>query len=131
MAVRTTSTAVQKIIELDSSIIVDLADLDPFIEVASAIIDDVCVPLGYDATRLELIERWLSAHFYAIRDQRKQQEVAGSVSETFQTKVDLYLNVTIYGQQAQMIDTKGGLLRLNKGISTRVLLFWAGTELSS
>ena len=128
MAVRTTPSAVQKIIEIDEGIIPNLTDLDPFIEAASSIIDDVCVPLDYTDTKLELIERWLSAHFYAIRDQRRLREAAGSVSETFQTRVDLYLNVTIYGQQAQMLDTKGGLRSLNKGNTSKSFFFWAGTE---
>lgn len=106
---RTTSDAVAAIVEIDSDI-----DLSPFIETANAIVTDICAPLGYDDTRLELIERWLSAHFYRIRDQAIASEAAGSVSETFQYKIALDLKQTQYGQQAIALDTKGGLAAFNK-----------------
>src|SRR4051794_5626212 len=109
MAVRTTVTAIRKILEVDDVIVAEDTDMDPFIEIASAIVDDVCVPLGYNATRLELIERWLSAHFYAIRDPRTTMEGVGPLSTRFQGAFDMHLDHTSYGQQAQLVDTLGGL----------------------
>ena len=109
MAIRTTDTAVGKIIELNSSI-----DVTPFIEIASALVDSVCVPLTYTGTQLELIERWLSAHFYAIRDPRAKREKAGPVSQEVQSDVKAGLNVTHYGQMAMTADFKGGLASLDK-----------------
>jgi len=131
MAVRTTYAAIIKIIEVDATISTDLA---PFIEVANMLVTDICT--GYDTAysdaKLELIERWLSAHFYAIRDQRKDSEKAGSVAEKNQYKVDLNLAQTIYGQQAMLLDTEGGLAALNKKMTSGVVaspsLEWVGTD---
>lgn len=109
---RTTSLAVSKIIEVDAS--VNDGDITPFIETASALVDDVCVPLVYDDTRLELIERWLSAHFYAVRDARTKSEGVGSLSQSFEGQTAMGLAHTRYGQQAMMLDTKGGLAALNR-----------------
>jgi len=107
---RTTSAAVELIIETDVSI-----SLTPFIEVANSLVTNVCSSdTDYDDTLLELIERWLSAHFYAVRESRFKSQRAGSVSEEIQTKVDLGLDVTHYGQQAKLIDYKGHLAALDK-----------------
>jgi len=121
---RTTPSAVAAIIETEPGI-----SLDPFIETANALVTEILVPLGYDDTRLELIERWLSAHFYAIRDQRRLREIVSGIGETFQTKVGLYLNLTIYGQQAQVLDTKGGLRSLNDGrVTPRIMYIGEGSN---
>ena len=109
MAIRTTAEAVGAIIDVASNI-----TLTPFMEVANALVTECCSEDDYDAARLELIERWLSAHFYAIRDMQPNQERAGDVSVWYQSKVDLGLSVTHYGQQAMMIDTAGGLAELNQ-----------------
>lgn len=108
---RTTKELVEKIIELDAT--VNGGDISAFIETASALVDELCQPQGYSETRLELIERWLAAHFYAIRDPRLTSEQAGSVQASYESKVDLGLQLTRYGQQALMLDTKGGLAALN------------------
>lgn len=139
MAVRTTVAAVRKIIEVDDAIIAADADMDPFIEIASAIVDDVCatltladnVTLAYDATRLEKIERWLAAHFYAIRDPRVESEGVGPIRTKFQGVTDMHLDHTSYGQMAQLLDTKGGLANLNqatkKGARVKVGMIYVGT----
>jgi len=110
---RTSDAAVAAIAELDSSI-----SLAPFIEAASAMVDVNCEALNpdYTATELELIERWLAAHCYHIRDMRAEQEKAGSVGSTYQSKVDLGLDVTHYGQMAMRLDYYGGLAALNERI---------------
>lgn len=126
MPYRTDSTSVGGIIEVDDSI-----DLDPFIETANALVTEICAPLGYNEVRLELIERWLSAHFYAIRDPRARSEQAGDVQESFQFKIDLGLNQTRYGQMALQLDTKGGLKNLNENSGVKPGLFWGGTDLST
>ena len=126
MAIRTTSEAVEGIIETEVTI-----SLTPFIEVASLLVDKVCAPLYDevdDAAQLEMIERWLSAHFYAIRDPRRTQEVAGSVSEQFTSRVDLGLDLTWYGQQAKLIDTKGGLKVLDEAKAGALGIFWMGKD---
>lgn len=126
MAVRTTSSAVSGIVEVSSG-----DDLTPFIETANALVTDICSPLGYDSTRLELIERWLAAHFYSIYNVRVSQESAGSVQASYQYKVDLNLNVTMYGQQAMLLDTKGGLASLQKRVidgAGKPNVAWMGTN---
>ncbi len=138
MALRTTVDNVEAIIDIDSGI-----SLTPFIEVASALVTELASAvtdstgaLVYDATRLELIERWLSAHFYHIRDPKAKVDKAGSVSRESRTAVDLGFNNTHYGQMAMLVDTNGGLARLNKstvdGKSKTVNFSWIGkTELET
>jgi hypothetical protein len=128
---RTSSAAVSAIIEVEPSI-----SVTPFIEVANALVEELLAPtaIGYDATRLELIERWLSAHFYAIRDMRAATEQAKSISQGFQYKVDLYLANTMYGQQVLILDTAGVLAALQKRViegTTRPGMAWLGTDLDS
>lgn len=128
MAVRTTSALVEAIVEVDEDI-----SLNPFIEAANALVTEICAPVTtYDAARLELIERWLSAHFYCIREERPVLEKADVVSERAQSKVDLGFDVTHYGQMAMRLDTAGGLAALNEeakeGGGTTGSIAWAGTE---
>ena len=129
MAVRTTSAAVQGIIEVDAAI-----SLTPFIEAANALVTQCCTDLDtdYTDTTLELIERWLSAHVYTVRDMRAEAEKAGTVSEKKQSKVDLGFNTSHYGQMAMRLDWQGGLAKLNeqilKGQVTAIGLSYLGTE---
>lgn len=123
---RTTAEAVATIIELDEDI-----DLEAFILTANELVTEVCVPLEYSDTRLELIERWLSAHFYAIRDMRTASEQAGSVAASYQYRVGLMLANTMYGQQAMLMDSKGGLASLSKSMEMgrrKSSIKWLGTE---
>lgn len=104
---RTTSSAVGMIIEVDANV-----SLTPFIEAASALVDDVCLKSGYTDNRLELIERWLAAHFYTARDPRAESEKVSVIAVKYQSKVDLGLNSSHYGQMAMRLDTKGNLALL-------------------
>jgi hypothetical protein len=124
---RTSAALVAGIIEVDPSI-----DLTPFIVAANELVTEVCGASGYTEERLELIERWLAAHFYAQRDARAQSEKAGSVGADYQSKVDLYLANTHYGQQAMLLDTKGGLASLNRQAALGAMqakVHWLGREL--
>ena len=112
---RTTSTLVEGIIAVDST---SIPDLTPFIDVANQLVTDVCTDSDYTDAKLPIIETWLAAHFYAIRDPRPDSQKAGSVSQKLQYKVDLNLAVTTYGQQAMIIDTAGNLAKLNKQATT-------------
>ena len=134
MPIRTTPELVGGIIELDP-VIVSIA---PFIAAASALVDGVerrsdtlDSDEQLDSARLEIIETWLAAHFYAIRDPRPERERAGSVEVKHQTSVDLGLNVTHYGQQAMMLDTTGYLSEISSGKKRirEVSLHWVGTEI--
>lgn len=108
MAYLVTEAEVYGIIEVDSDV-----DLDPFIRVAHLIVDEQLSGKGMSDDRLKEIERWLSAHFVAIRDMRIANETAG-VSNAFQYNLGLNFQVTMYGQQAMMLDTSGTLAALNK-----------------
>lgn len=132
MAIRTTSDAVGEIIELTDGI-----EATPFIEVASSLVDRHCATAKdsddndyYTSAELELIERWLSAHFYAIRENRAASEGAGPVQETKQYKVGFYFTNTMYGQQALMLDSYGGLQTLQansmSGKTVRPGITWLG-----
>lgn len=126
---RTTTEAVAGIAEVDLN---SVPDLTPFIETASAIVDDHCLNSGYDSTRLELIERWLAAHFYKIRDQATSLESARGVSVQYQHKVDLFLSNTMYGQQAMTLDSAGNLaawqMSMQEGKRTTVGITYLGSD---
>jgi len=111
MPIRTTEEKVREIIETDSSI-----KLEPFIQSASTLVDRCCADKDYTETELELIERWLAAHFYCIRDPRTSSESVGTVKEQYQYQVGLHLDVSVYGQTAMVLDYYGGLAALNKSI---------------
>lgn len=103
---RTTSAQVEKIIEVESG-----DDLTPFIETANSLVTDCCSDSGYTSVKLELIERWLAAHFYAQLKPRSQSENVG-VGVSYQSAVSLGFNNTHYGQMALRLDTAGGLAQL-------------------
>ena len=136
MAVRTSYAAVGGIIELDASIIPDAASFLPFITAASAFVDECCTgdagpSVAYTDERLELIERWLSAHIYTNRDPRMVNERAGSVSGSYQSKVDLGFDTSHYGQTAMRLDTNGGLAKLNEDTKKgkpAIGVIWLGTS---
>jgi hypothetical protein len=124
MATRTTAELVGGLIELDLTI-----DVTPFIFTASELVTEHCEGQGYTVERLELIERYLAAHFYTLRDPRVVSERAGPVQATYQSKVDLNLATSHYGQTAMMLDTVGGLAVLNNRKAKRVhSVTWLGTE---
>jgi len=124
---RTTSELVSAIIEVDINI-----PLEPFISVANELVTELCSAAGYSVERMELIERWLSAHFYTNRDPRPTREEAGPVSASYQSKLSLNLGTSHYGQTAMMLDTAGGLAALSSSLQKRVLsVTWLGTVLQN
>lgn len=125
---RTTASAVEAIIEVKATV-----SVTPFIEVANDLVTNVCTASSYSVATLELIERWLAAHFYAIRDPRRESEEADEVAAKFKSKVELGFNVTHYGQMAMRLDTAGNLAaldsRTNKGLATAgVGITWLGNK---
>lgn len=127
MANRTTTALVAGIIEYNAT---TWSDIEPFITTANEIVTEKCTDSSYSATRLELIERWLSAHFLGIADKQVASEQAGP-GQSFQYKVDLNLASTMYGQTAMAIDTAGNLAALNQKMKkgkTTVSITWLGTD---
>lgn len=127
---RTTAALVGEIAEVDSTI-----DLDPFITVANELVTELCTDSSYTDSRLTLIETWLAAHFYQIRDQAVDTEQAGSVRVQYQYKIGLFLQQTKYGQMAMSLDTAGNLAALSKrlegGESAGISISWLGTDLDT
>lgn len=125
MAFRTNHANVANIIDVDEE-----DDVSPFIESANMLVTDVCTNSGYSDAKLELIERWLSAHFYAIMRPRAFLEQADVIREQIESKVGLGLDVTRYGQQAKLLDTAGNLAALDNTndvvLSTKRTLLWLG-----
>lgn len=95
--------------DVDSS-----ASMDPFIAVATLLVDDELDDTDMSDDRLTQIELWLSAHFASVVYMKAAMEKAGPVTETVQYKVDLNFNVTVFGQQALLLDTSGKLALLQK-----------------
>ena len=123
---RTTENAVRAIIDVTDT------DLTPYIAVANALVTEYCADVStYDAERLELIERWLSAHFCTIKDPRTTAEKIGSVSVNYQSVIDLGFNSSHYGQTAMRLDTNGGLAalndKINKAKAANATVTWLGT----
>jgi hypothetical protein len=106
---RTTGSLVASITEVDPTI-----DLVPFIEIAEAVVTRLLADLGvYSAVDLELIERWLAAHFYHVRDPLTEAEGAAGLSEKYEGRTAEFLEATSYGQQAMVLDTSGRLAGWN------------------
>jgi hypothetical protein len=118
MSYRVTEEDVMEIIEVDSAI-----SLLPFIALADLIITEDFEDAPLSVARLKEVERWLSAHFYAIRDPRVSSEGAGGVSNSYVVSSGTGFNSTPYGQQAVRLDTTGTLAAMDsvKG-SRRVLV---------
>lgn len=124
MAIRTTATAVLDLFDLteeDRDLYLEENDagknkVDPSIEAANAIVDAVCLESGYTDTLLELIERWLAAHFFCMLVERraKSEAVTGvaGVSASYEGLTRLGLEYTPYGQHAKLLDYAGNLAEL-------------------
>lgn len=111
------------------------ADLAPFIDTASSLVDELLGESALSTARLELIERWLSAHFYLIHTPATASEGAGAgIQEAFQYKVDLRLQQTRHGQQVLLLDTTGAFASLNAQSSENGAgrggpnFIWLGTD---
>lgn len=110
MAIRTTAALVRGVLGMEPGD--EEAVLTPYIETANSVVTDKCVDTDtytYTAAKLELIERWLSAHFYTVFSGQTTVEQVASLRQQYAFKIDLYLNNTKYGQVALSLDTNGAL----------------------
>lgn len=133
MAIRTDAELVRKVLDGDEE-----SDYSPYIVAASSIVDDVCVDTStytYTAAKLELIERWLAAHFFTVQDGQVTEEQAGPVREKVAFKIDLFLLNTKYGQVALALDTAGNLAawqkELENGGPRRCGMTWLGSYVTT
>jgi hypothetical protein len=125
---RTVATAVEGILgeHYDSG---NSPSLTPFINTATAVVDQVSTCATARGTTvssatLELIERWLAAHFYTISDPIAQQKKTGEASAVFQGKTGLGLDGTSYGQNAMTLDHSGCLRTMSRG--RKATVGWLG-----
>lgn len=133
----TTAEAVEKILGDDYDPGIAFTP-DDAIEVANELVEEVCVPAGYPGGRLEKIERYLAAHFWSVTKPRAQTEGfgQGDIENTIQSKIDLGLFLTHFGQKAAVLDTAGGLAALQRKTTGKTgntstqspNLVWLGTK---
>lgn len=90
--------------------------LEAFIEASSYLIQDIVKP-AYDppasSGKLKAIHTYLAAHLYSVSDPREISAWVGTVRVFYEYKVGLHLNLTRFGQQAQLMDTSGALAAFN------------------
>jgi hypothetical protein len=136
VAVRTTDTAVKAIL-LGNYDLEDTPDLTAFMDSAAILIKRVeaCDSNGVlDEEDLEIIERWLSAHFYSHADQLLQSKSTGDASASFQGRTGMGLESTQYGQTAMNLDGSGCLEKINdqmkKGGKPKPSINWMGKAVS-
>lgn len=131
MAHRTNHGAVRKLLgaQYDGE-----SDLAGFISTANSIVDKIDTndtgSLLSDAD-LELIERWLAAHFYGSMDQFVSSKNTGRASGAFQGQTAMIFQATFYGQNALALDVTGYLAKLQQQAQTgkqRVGMAWLGTR---
>lgn len=102
-------------------------EIAPFITAANLIVTDMLSSSALSTAMLKEIERWLAAHFVAIRDPRISREKTEEAEATYHGKSDMGLNHTSYGQQVRLLDTTGAMANLGKRkASVEVLNFLNG-----
>ena len=127
---RITDDDVKELVDVDDSI-----SLTPFINASNELVTELCTDSDYTDTRLAMIEAWLAAHLYLMRDQIAASEKAGSVSVSYQYKTGFHFQLTKHGQTAMMLDTAGNLAAFNKrleeGESASISINWLGEDYDS
>lgn len=96
-----------------------LPDLTGFIDTASAVVDRVvnCAlgkGLSLGAPTLELIERWLAAHYYTRSDLTYASNTTDGASASFHGQTGMALDASFYGQSALDLDWTGCLNAVSK-----------------
>ena len=113
---RTTPQAVQDLLgdEYDGK-----TRLSPYIDTASGMVDwlyaqDLATRGLLNATLLELVERWLSAHYYQQADPGYASRSTGGASGSFNGQQSTGLRSTRFGQQVLRIDVSGLMAQRDK-----------------
>lgn len=112
MAFRATETEVKEII--DTNLMEE--QVSPFLKVANQMVTDLVSDVGYASGTLREIERWLAAHFVAVRDPRVAKEKIGDAQADYHGKSDMALNFTPYGQQVMVLEYKGKIAAAMKAM---------------
>lgn len=132
MAIRTTEDAVADILDNDSTI-----KITPFIVAASSLVDKIEAADSnsqLSQSDFNIIETWLAAHFYTIRDQQYEQKKTGDAEGKFQGETGKGLDSSHYGQMAKTLDITGYLADLDTKARNDMIhkagVLWGGTEYS-
>lgn len=136
MAITTTAASVRKILHDDiphEVLALPNTDIEVFITIANRMVEDLLGDCGYTSTQLELIERYLSAHFLCINKIKSEgaSESTGSTSVTRRDPGGFGLNGTHYGTHAMLLDSCGKLAEQNQSIQEgrkKARLVWMGSE---
>lgn len=132
---RTTAAAVKAVLlpgkDYDTE---NSPDLTPFIDTASAYVDDIVTcaadqdpAVTLTDARLELIERWLAAHFYVVSDQTYASKSTEGASASFHGQTGMYIESSRYGQTAMSLDKSGCLASIGGSAGRiRVGTAWLG-----
>ena len=115
MAYRTTAAEV-RVLSDDFEDMTD-AELVPHIASAHILVTDqgIADDSASTSTKLELITRWLAAHFATVSVREATQERAGDVSATYEGNAakGARLESTRFGRNAILLDDTGALVQLN------------------
>jgi len=103
---RTTQVEVNKVFEIDTSVIVDIT---PFLTGANRLVTKFCSTDDYSETELTEIETWLAAHFCSVKQKIANSEKVDVLSEKFEGQTGMGLQSSLYGQTAMALDWAGGL----------------------
>ena len=95
----------------------DVIDATPFIQAAAGVMSEAPLILLLGADLKKEIQRWLSAHFLSMYDQRVSSEKTGDASYTYEGQTGMGLDSTRYGQQAKILDITGTLADAEKNQS--------------
>lgn len=109
MAIRTEECKVREIIDTDPDL-----DILPFITYANTMTDKIAtratdMAITVTAAELLLIETYIAAHFYALKDPQYIEKQTGKARAVFQGQTGMALNSTFWGQMALAMDPTGVL----------------------
>jgi len=130
MTIRTTQAAVREILAANWD---GKSDLAGYIAGASMVVDQAVPWFGkrdrvmrqnYTSAQLELLERYLAAHFYCKSDPLYISKGNMGASGSFQRKTDDGFQLTEYGRAACEMDTTGVLSAIGKRQVAGIA--WAG-----
>ena len=111
MAIRATEAMVKEIIDTDLT----NEQITPFLIAANTMVADLLLNENYSVTTLQEIERWLAAHFVAVRDPQVTSEKIGDAQAVYEGKTGKGLESTRYGQQVMTLEHHGLLAQLASG----------------
>jgi hypothetical protein len=114
MGQRTNARAVERLLGEDYT---GKSDIHAAVKSAVALVDRLQVRArgvnrSLTVDELELIERWLAAHFYVMSDQVLATETVGGAGGSYQGTTGAGLRASKYGQSAVALDFSGCLQAL-------------------